>query len=63
FLSEGGQGFQYIPCLNDEPVWIKALTQLVLRHMQDWPTRREDQPSSDALVAQRSRADRLSGRG
>lgn len=28
FLTAGGQTFHYIPCLNSEPSWIKALTKL-----------------------------------
>lgn len=63
FLSSGGKAFQYIPCLNDDPNWIRALVALSERHMQGWPTRREDQPSSDALEAQRSRANGMGSRG
>jgi ferrochelatase len=38
FLHAGGKGFQYIPCLNDEPTWIDALTSICEQHMQGWPT-------------------------
>jgi len=37
FLSSGGKEFQYIPCLNDELNWIRALTTLVEQHTQGWP--------------------------
>src|SRR5690606_34305520 len=39
FLSEGGTHFHYIPCLNDAPTWMSALTDLVERHLQGWATR------------------------
>lgn len=39
FLDAGGEHFHYIPCLNDQPAWIHALTSLCERHLQGWPTR------------------------
>lgn len=36
FLKAGGKAFQYIPCLNSEPMWLDALAQLVLKHTQGW---------------------------
>ncbi len=39
FKAAGGQQFQYIPCLNDSPDWIRALADLAERHLQGWPTR------------------------
>ena len=38
FLHAGGKTFNYIPCLNDEPVWVEALAGIALQHMQGWPT-------------------------
>jgi ferrochelatase len=38
FLHAGGKTFNYIPCLNDEPVWVAALAGIALQHMQGWPT-------------------------
>ncbi len=38
FLHAGGQAFQYIPCLNDEPTWLDALTNICEQHLQGWPT-------------------------
>jgi ferrochelatase len=32
FLAEGGAGFSLIPCLNDHPVWVKALAALARDH-------------------------------
>jgi ferrochelatase len=32
FLAEGGAEFQLIPCLNDHPVWVKALAAMARDH-------------------------------
>ncbi len=32
FLAEGGAGFNLIPCLNDHPVWVKALAAMARDH-------------------------------
>lgn len=32
FLAEGGAEFNLIPCLNDHPVWVKALAAIALEH-------------------------------
>jgi ferrochelatase len=37
FLDAGGKTFHYIPCLNDEPMWIDALASIAVAHMQGWP--------------------------
>jgi len=44
FLHAGGQRFDYISCLNDSPAGMRALTSLVERHLQGWPTQ-EIEPS------------------
>jgi len=59
FLSEGGKGFAYIPCLNDDQPWIHALGRLTLQHLQGWPTRLSDRPSAAALQAQAERAQQM----
>jgi ferrochelatase len=56
FLAAGGQRFDYIPCLNDDPAWIRALVDLVAQHTAGWPVRAEQQPSPATLQAQRDRA-------
>ncbi len=50
FLHAGGKVFNYIPCVNDDPAWITALSEIAQRHMAGWPT----QGAVDAvmLVAQ-----------
>lgn len=37
FLTEGGEVFHYIPCLNAEPRWIEALAGIAQQHLAGWP--------------------------
>ncbi len=37
FLHAGGERYDYIPCLNDQPDHIAALSRLVQQHAQGWP--------------------------
>lgn len=55
FLSAGGKQFHYIACLNDRPDFIRALTDLVVVHVQGWPVSRADRARREAQ-AERSRA-------
>ncbi|MDO4248816.1 MAG: ferrochelatase [Neisseria sp.] len=36
FHAAGGTQFHYIPCLNDNPAWIDALSALAKKHLQGW---------------------------
>ena len=36
FLSSGGKEFHYIPCLNERPDWIRALTDIALDNIHGW---------------------------
>ncbi|MEI2418179.1 ferrochelatase [Orrella sp. JC864] len=36
FLRAGGRQFRYIPALNDDPAWIRALADLVQTQLQGW---------------------------
>jgi ferrochelatase len=36
FLGAGGAEFHAIPCLNEHPLWMAALTDLVYRNLQGW---------------------------
>jgi len=57
FLHAGGQSFNYIPCLNDEPTWIDALAHICEQHMQGWPTSAQAVRSqADALAQSRQLA-------
>jgi ferrochelatase len=54
FMKAGGKEFHYIPCLNDDPEWITALSNLTQKHLQGWPT--QNAPDLRALDASRSAA-------
>ena len=51
FLNAGGKVFQYIGCLNDDPLWITALCDLTERHLSGWPT--QAAPDPDELATRR----------
>ncbi|OFZ96905.1 MAG: ferrochelatase, partial [Betaproteobacteria bacterium RBG_19FT_COMBO_58_11] len=36
FISCGGKTFNYIPCLNERPDWIRALADIALANLQGW---------------------------
>jgi protoporphyrin/coproporphyrin ferrochelatase len=36
FLAAGGKDFHVIPCLNEHPLWIAALADLVFRNLDGW---------------------------
>ena len=38
FIGAGGREFGYIPCLNDQHLWIEALAGVAIKHMSGWPT-------------------------
>ena len=38
FLAAGGKRYEYIPCLNDSPMHIDMLVQLVEQHTRGWIT-------------------------
>lgn len=48
FLHAGGQEFHYIPCLNDRPDWITALSTIAQQHLSGWPTAAPDTAALDA---------------
>lgn len=56
FLVAGGKDYHYIPCLNDHPVWIRALHSIAIDHMGGWPTEPE---SGDVLQRRYERAQAL----
>ncbi|MFA9441603.1 ferrochelatase [Uliginosibacterium sp. sgz301328] len=45
FMSAGGQQYNYIECLNEDPDFIRALRDIASRHMADWLA----QPVPDAM--------------
>lgn len=52
FLHAGGGEYHYIPCLNERPEWIHALTALVLDNLHGWL----DKPDAATLEQNRLRA-------
>ncbi len=36
FIHAGGESFTYIPCLNDDPAHISALTNLIKKNIEGW---------------------------
>ncbi len=55
FLAAGGKEFHAIPCLNEQPLWIAALADLVLGHLQGWLAAPADNASREMTQA-RARA-------
>jgi protoporphyrin/coproporphyrin ferrochelatase len=38
FIGAGGQSFHYIPCLNDDPMWVEGMAKIIETHCMGWPT-------------------------
>ena len=62
FLHAGGKEFNYIPCLNESPAWMRGFAEIAEQHLIGWPTMmtaslREEQ-KQQALLS-RSEAKRL----
>jgi ferrochelatase len=62
FLEAGGEHYRYIPCLNDHPQHIDALTGLVDHHTQGWLPPSETL-QREALAQRRTRAKALGANG
>ena len=56
FLAAGGESFSYVPCLNDSPPWIDALTALAEKHLSGWDTRSTEPAAEQALQRERALA-------
>ncbi len=54
FLDAGGREFNYIPCLNDDMPWTRALATIAEQHLMGWETKAPTE--SEALVRQRAAA-------
>lgn len=46
FMENGGKKFGYIPCLNDSPLFIECLTQLIVEHSKGWLSEEFDKAKS-----------------
>jgi len=60
FLESGGESYSYIPALNDRPEHIRALTEIIRRHIQGWPeadaeVRNRELPQEKASRSERAR--------
>jgi ferrochelatase len=51
FLAAGGREFRLIPCLNEHPRWIAALTAIVLHNLQGWLVAPPDAEARAATLA------------
>ncbi|HNO21156.1 MAG TPA: ferrochelatase, partial [Nitrosomonas sp.] len=56
FVEAGGNEFHYIPCLNEHPAWINALTQITRNHLQGWLA---PEPTAEEAALCRERATKL----
>jgi ferrochelatase len=43
FLLAGGHEFNYIPCLNEDALWMRGLAELAEAHLLGWPTHADEQ--------------------
>lgn len=62
FMENGGERFQYIPCLNDRNDHMQMLTDLVERHCQGWPevdAARNKQAEQQQWAISKQQADKL----
>jgi protoporphyrin/coproporphyrin ferrochelatase len=55
FLGAGGREFHAIPCLNEHPLWMAALADLVMRHLQGWLVEPPDREARE-LTQMRAKA-------
>lgn len=56
FLQAGGREYRYIPCLNEQEDWIKALATIATTHLQGWPTQSQPDIATRAISALRAKA-------
>jgi protoporphyrin/coproporphyrin ferrochelatase len=54
FLERGGRDYRYIPCLNSNPKWIEALSDIAYTHLLGWFLGSE---SSEELAKRHERAE------
>jgi ferrochelatase len=56
YLAQGGEAFDYVPCLNAGPAHVDVLEQVVLQHSQGWPELLPAGADDAARARSRSRA-------
>lgn len=55
FLEAGGKDFHYIPCLNERPDWITALSTVAQSHLGDWLDLQPPSAQEQELAALRAK--------
>ena len=55
FIAAGGKEYHYIPALNEDDAWIKALADLAEQHLAGWETRAADDVRALETSAQQAR--------
>ncbi|WP_051258797.1 ferrochelatase [Chitinibacter tainanensis] len=55
FLQHGGGEYRFIPCLNDHPVWISGLSELIERELTSWLTNGHFAKNEKNALEQRDR--------
>lgn len=66
FLDNGGERFRYVPCLNDRPGHVEALTDLLLDNLGGWVSTPAEWDAAEVAAeaaASRQRAEALQERG
>ena len=38
FIDAGGSKFMYIPCVNESPLGVEMMTDILLKGLKGWPT-------------------------
>ncbi len=61
FLNAGGGEFHYIPALNERPLWIGALADLVLQQLAGWLPEAWDEGAEQRQCTTRSKRARALG--
>lgn len=59
FIGAGGGEFHYIPSLNEHPVWIRAISDIIHSHLAGWT---DQQSSAEAARSSRKLALELGAR-
>jgi protoporphyrin/coproporphyrin ferrochelatase len=53
FTAAGGREFFAVPCLNERPAWIRALTAIVAEHLGSWVREPWDRAAEERRLAER----------
>jgi ferrochelatase len=54
FLKAGGKEYHYIPALNEDDAWIKALADLAEQHLAGWETKASIDPQALETTARQA---------